>query len=294
MIDPLGNYFVVDNNFAQRECLGAYLEENSRNFAVLPETVFEEWHGKKAMATTRHALVIACRHPDQVLVLRPTHELFRDRGDPVSLVERLIDRQQTRDFPAYCETVIEAPVDEALEQRFQPYEAHCRELRATLVPEARKIYAIFAREDAKFTQGELAELRGIADNPRTITGRLQRHTYLMAKDIARNMLIGNQLRRHELPPSHANFINSLAFRYGAMLTAYWVFRNSNPGPYPTRERDILATFRDLKIGAQATYFHGLKSNDRKLAQVFQFAMSLIRALEGYRDCGSPRSRLEPT
>jgi hypothetical protein len=116
----------------------------------------------------------------------------------------------------------------------------------------------------------------------------------MAKDIARNMLIGNQLRRHELPPSHANFINSLAFRYGAMLTAYWVFRNSNPGPYPTRERDILATFRDLKIGAQATYFHGLKSNDRKLAQVFQFAMSLIRALEGYRDCGSPRSRLEPT
>ncbi|NMN03789.1 hypothetical protein FHT19_000945 [Novosphingobium sp. SG919] len=284
-IIPDACYKVVDNNFAQRGGMEAYLSASRRNYAVLPDTVLIEWHRKKAMATARHALQIACRYPEQIIVLRETSDQFDRPADCVSIVEAMIDKAQTRDFPAYCDTVINAPESEEMVECFAGHEAYAQAHIDNLVEEGLKVYRRFEKEDETLSAAEVTELKALAVVPTLMSPAIQKRTYEMAGSIAAGMIRGRTPDKSADPRDMAGFIDSLAFRYAAMMVGLWICRRGSPGAYPVNRRNVGADVMDIKIAAQASYFDGLLTHETRLERAFENAMSLIRALGGYRDSG---------
>ncbi|HEX7820139.1 MAG TPA: hypothetical protein VF463_05925 [Sphingobium sp.] len=236
------------------------------------------------MATARHALQIACRFPAQILILKETTDQF-DRSSGEAIAEALIDARQTTDFAAYCETVVMAPATPELSDRFGSHENYSEAYISGLVDEGLKLYRRFKREDEDLAPDEIAELKALAVVPAVMSAALQKRTFAMAADIAGRMIRGRAPDGAADPASFRDFVDSLAFRYGAMIVGLWIYRRGSPGPYPSNRRDVGADVMDLKIAAQASYFDGLLTHEKRLESLFGNGMSLIRALGGYCECG---------
>jgi hypothetical protein len=178
-----------------------------------------------------------------------------------------------------------APECADLEARFEEHERFSHAYIDGLADEGLKLYRRFEKEDAELSPAEAAELKALARAPAVMSLALHQRTFSMAARIAGGMIRGRTPDGTSDPRSLAQFVDSLAFRYGAMIASLWIYRRGSPGPYPRNRRDVGADVMDLKIAAQASYFDGLLTHEKRLETVFDNGMSLIRALGGYRECG---------
>lgn len=282
---------LVDNNFAQRDGMRSYLAASRENRAAITHTLMEEWHKKQASRTTRLSLQVACSFPDQIIVLRDTAELMHMSGDPNGLLLRLIDRKQTSNFASYCETVITAPLDDGIEAQFAAHEKYTSEKMASLEIEAKKMWALFAKWDDPehhdgFSDAQRRQMNGIVRRGVFLPAELQQKTLRLAMQQA-----GSNFQRHAVTTDNisddwSKMANLLSFRYGAMLVSLYVYWKSEHGnTYPSNRRQVLAWLNDIKIAAQATYFDGFKTSEKKLIPVYEIGLSMIKALGGYTNCG---------
>ena len=182
----------------------------------------------------------------------------------------------------YCETFITSEPSADVAAQFAVHGQQASEQAASLGVEAQKLMRQFARWDEAFSPGELREMRGILARGEPLSDMLQAKTYLLAGEWGRRQL-GPLLPR--VARTEAQFIDTLAFRYGAMVVAFYLTWRDAPRTYPSNPGKVLNHFMDLKIGAQATYFDDLLTNDALLRTAFQVCMGLITALGGYRHCG---------
>jgi hypothetical protein len=93
---------IVDSNYLQSEGLRAYLAASPNHYAVLCDYAAMEAYKGDTLASIAHSMSILRKFPEQVIVLRDTTAicLLTDRSsDPQ---ERMIDREQTKDFPTFC------------------------------------------------------------------------------------------------------------------------------------------------------------------------------------------------
>jgi hypothetical protein len=109
---------IIDTNYLGHDDLAAFLGRSADNHAVIAEMTLVEVHKKAAAFQARQLLKILCGHPRQVIILRSTLDLYRDRGDSRGLVNRLIEPKQTRSFGEYCRTVIDVRDDEHVDAHF--------------------------------------------------------------------------------------------------------------------------------------------------------------------------------
>ncbi|HEX7884271.1 MAG TPA: hypothetical protein VF499_16210 [Afipia sp.] len=282
---------LFDNNTAQRETLAKYLSASPKHLAAIPHTVMEEWHMKKASQGVPDRLRIACQFPRQIVFLKNTAELMRMSGDSRGLLIRLIDRKQTRDFSAYCDTVIKAPMSEEIKARFDDHEAYIAETMAFLTEQSRKMMAVFRDWDENkdgngFTAKELRELQGILTRGEHLSAELQRKTVIKAAAQAVNHFKRHGLDESKKPRDYPTLVNLLGFRYGAMMVAmYLVWKSSGSKSYPSKEQRVRSWINDLKIAAQAAYLHGFKTDDGDLQKVYEIGRGIVSALGGYQDCG---------
>lgn len=289
---------VVDNNFAQRDGMREYLGASPDNRAAIPHTLMEEWHKKEASLNARLSLNIACAFPGQIVFLRDTSELMHMSGDPCGMLLKLIDRKQTRDFAAYCITVIEAPLSEDIEKQFSAHEEYTSEKLALLTAEAQKMWELFKKWDDHdhpdgFTEKQIREMSGVIGRKRALSGELQKKTLMLAMRQAAANFQAHKVAREKIPANWPEVANLLSFRYGAMLVALYVYWKSEYGnTYPSKERHVLAWLNDIKIAAQATYFDDFKTGDKKLRPVYEIGLSMIKALGGYTACGKYESLAE--
>jgi hypothetical protein len=274
---------LVDNNFVQRDGLLEYFDASPDNRAAIPHTAFVEWHKGDAEKVTRRVLRHACTHPERIVILRDTHSILRMRGQRKRIMMKLIDDQQTRDFPAYCSDFITGPVTVDVSASFQAHADRAREDVHGLLVEAHKMLDLFGKWDDRFTATELRELQGALDRGELLSEGMQVKTFAMAEVLARRLLSAHGLLRIAKYPGE--FINTLAFRYGAMTVGLYVRMRNHPGDYPKNDRKVLAHLMDIKIAAQGTYFDDFLTNESGLKSAYEVAMSLIRALGGYTRCG---------
>lgn len=290
---------LVDNNFAQRDGMREYLEASRENRAVITHTLMQEWHRKQASRTTRLSLEIACRFPDQIVVLRDTTDLMHMSGDPKGLLLRLIDRQQTRNFASYCDTVIAAPLNDSIEAQFGAHEEYTIESMALLEKEAEKMWALFAMWDDPdhhdgFTNAQLRQMSGLIGRGERLSAELQQKTLLLAINQSAASFRRHNVSSDKVPTDWPELANLLSFRYGAMLVSLYVYWKSEHGnSYPSNKRNVLAWLNDIKIAAQATYFDAFYTGEKKLISVYQIGLSLITALGGYTNCGRRQVQSDP-
>ena len=282
---------LVDNNFAQRAGMRDYLAASPANRAVIPHTLMEEWHKKEAGRTTRLSLQIACAYPRQIMIMRDTVELMHMSGGRWGLLLRLIDRSQTRNFSAYCDTVINAPLDAELEARFSAHEGFTSERMGLLEKEAEKIWTLFAKWDDPthpdgFTDRQRRQMSGLIGRRAHLPAGLQEKTLKLAMRHAGANFQKHSVPADRIPVDRPEMANLLSFRYGAMLVALYVYWKSEHGnTYPSNRRQVLAWLSDIKIAAQATYFDEFKTGEKKLRPVYEIGLSMIKALGGYTNCG---------
>ncbi|CCW19183.1 hypothetical protein EBBID32_35490 [Sphingobium indicum BiD32] len=275
---------LLDNNYVDREGLRAYFEASPDNRAAIPHTVFVEWHKGDAEKVTRKVLRQACEYGRRIVILRDTLSLLRMRGQPKRIMTRLIDERQTAYFPTYCATFITGPGSEEVSAQFETHGQNARDQVDGLQEEAHKLMKRFAHWDTVFDPAELAEMKGLLDRDEKLSAGLQGKTFVLAEEWGKRQLAGHRISG--LTRTRAEFINTLAFRYGAMAVAFYINWRNNPKNYPSNDQKVLNHFMDIKIAAQATYFDGFLTNDALIEPVYRIAMGMITALGGYTRCGN--------
>lgn len=274
---------LLDNNFVNRDGLQEYLDASPDHRAAIPHTAFVEWHKGKAEQVTRHVLQQACACSSRIVILRDTNSILRMRGQAKRIMSRLIDDQQTRHFPAYCADFITGPATPDVSASFSAHAERAREDVETLQGEAHKMIQLFAKWDERLSDAERGELSGLLDRGTLLSEALQMKTIAMAEALAKRLLHAHGLSR--LTDYPGEFVNTLAFRYGAMTVGLYVRMRNSPGTYPTNARKVLAHLMDVKIAAQASYFDDFLTNEDDLKNAFHVGMSMIRSLGGYTRCG---------
>ena len=276
---------LVDNNFADRDGMRDYLRASRANLAVLPSTVFEEWFKAKSPKTTRRVQQIACAHPDQIIVLKDTQDLLHMSGRPCGLLLRLIDRQQTRDFAPYCDTVVNAPMTPELEAHFEAHRSHTQGIMDGLLPEAHKMMRLFAEWDRELSAAQKKELRGIVEGDRKLSLGMQELTFHKAVKLGGSLFNAHKVTRANVPATIPEMVNLLAFRYGAMMVALYMRLRNTGGTDASSDKQVLNHLMDIKIAAQATYFDGFLTREPDLHDTYQIAITMIAGLGGYTHCG---------
>lgn len=274
---------LLDNNFVDREGLERYLAQSPDNRAAIPHTAFVEWHKGSAQKVVRHVLQRACAFSSRIVILRDTRSILRMRGQPRRIMSRLIDDQQTRDFPAYCADFITGPITPDLSASFLAHSERAREEVDALQGEAGRMIDLFAQWDDRLTINERSELNGLLDRGTMLSASMQMKTYAMAETLALRLLKAHGLLRLANYPGE--LVNTLAFRYGVMAVGLYVRMSNRPGTYPTKPRNVLAHLMDVKIAAQGSYFDDFLTNEEGLKTVYHIGMSLVRALGGFTRCG---------
>jgi hypothetical protein len=274
---------LLDNNFVDRDGLKEYLEASPENRAAIPHAAFVEWHKGKAEKVTRRVLQQVCAFSRRIVILRDTLSILHMRGQPKKIMMRLIDQQQTSYFPTYCSTFITGPASAEVSAQFKMHHENARDQADALLGEARKLMELFALWDQQFDDSELSEMNGLLQRGGTLSEGLQIKTWTIAEQFAIRLLKSHGLLRLANYPGE--LVNTLAFRYGATVVAFYVRWRNQPGTYPTNDRNVLAHLMDIKIAAQGTYFDDFFTLEPKLHVVYQIAMSLVNALGGYTRCG---------
>lgn len=285
---------LIDNNFAQRPCFDEYLAESSENFAVLSQTVLQEWlkvSSNDSGHGIRNKFKIACKYPRQILVLKDTDFLLRNTGNTIEILERLIDFEQTSNFFGFCSTLINVPFSDDIREHLAPYENDAMETAKDLKYEAQKMFKLFRRW--RFKESEIGFSRKVIDD---LKGMLIPNKILAPDTIGKifekiGSITRTQLKNHDLDikklaTNDIELANLLSFRYAVMTLALFIYFEENGGMYPTEESKLSSWLYDLKIAAQATYFDDFKTNDKKLFEVYKVGLRLIIALGGYYGCGN--------
>lgn len=276
---------LVDNNFADRDGMRDFLSASRNNRAALPSTVFEEWFKAASPDTPRRVQKVACEYPGQIFVLKHTRDLLHMDGEPSGMLLKLIDRQQTRNFAPYCETVINAPMSPELEAHFTMHRQNAQEHLNALLPEAHKMMRLFEEWDREFNSRDVSSLRGIIGSGRTLSAELQKLTVEKAFRLGGGLFVAHGVDRAKIPSTFAEMANLLAVRYGFMTVALYVLMRSSSSMTPTNDKRVLNQLMDLKIAAQATYFDGFMTNENDLTKIYQIGLGIVRALGGYTHCG---------
>ncbi|WP_296615555.1 hypothetical protein [Sphingomonas sp.] len=276
---------VIDTNYLEKPELARWLGARKTNIAVIAHPTMIELHRRDALRTIQQALRICCQYSRQVVILRSTDQLIALTGRGKGLVNRLVSPDETRQFGAYCRTVIEVAPTSEIVDHVAPLEVQARELRDALARSAANLIVRLKQADDILTAGERRELRGMVSNRRPMSGPLQRKTCAMAFDLAQELTQAAGLAPLVATADRNDIVNRLAFRYGAMIVGYYVVAKDHDGRWISNPDKQLRQVFDLKIASLASYFDGLMTAEGDLAASYRIGRSLIAALGGYVRCG---------
>jgi hypothetical protein len=99
---------VVDSNALQSPMLRDYLSKSINNFAVLTDYASMEAYKGNTLVSIFRSMALLSDFPRQVIVLKTTDVVCGLSGRRAGLHRRLIDHEQTRDFPKYCDRLLAA------------------------------------------------------------------------------------------------------------------------------------------------------------------------------------------
>lgn len=278
-MSPMKRY-VVDTNMLGSPELAAYLQASKHHFGIVTEATMIELHKTHAADVVRDVLRLPCRFPRQIILLRDEVELVGMDGATPRLVRRLVDEVQTSDFPEYCATIVTPPIDKMIRDHFSKMESQSDAYMKDFTGRAGKIFNLFRAAEARFDENDVVHLRKRQSYPI----ELQKKLIAMAFAV-RQLLIRNDADAREFPTETQLAINTYLFRYCFFVALYfarWIKSNRTD---LKNEQKIANQLMDMKIGAVASFFDGLLTNDAVLSETYEEAVFVSGSMGGYVRCG---------
>lgn len=261
---------VVDTNYLTSPKLRDYLSEPS-NFAVLSDYVFIEALQGDSPTSILKTMTILAEHPKQVIVTKGIEALciLKTRRRSRGLQRRLIDRNETSGFSAWCKNLKGAAAgDQARERQLQEMRQHAAAHLNFMLWNMETYAANLKEHEKKYTQAELTILRTGQPYTPELTNKLVDNILDLAEAFS---------AAHGAPkPPLLRLPNAYIFRFAIcahILTLKRIANGGAPGGNPANFRNDSI---DASFAAFATYFDGLLTEDAKPIDVHRNARFLVK------------------
>lgn len=273
---------VIDCSALSGPELPAFLSKSPTNLAVLTDfCVMESFQRGVGVRLSYEALN---RHSGQVLVLHVTPYIARLRPRSKGLLHRLIDHKQTADFGKSCRALVEdRPMTGT---NFELKQIEAKRFISELTPAAEALRSPMIAMVKKHSDSDLDVLR----NQRRLTREMLKR---MTEDIA---ILTATLYR-EIPnfaglPGFPEVLHSFPFRLSVChyaLALHWERRGGlSSWPAEKLRNDIT----DCTYAAHASFFDGLITRDRRLGDVYNLSVKLLKGVFGFHGLTARKIHLE--
>jgi hypothetical protein len=262
---------VADASVLRSPSLRRFLSESQDHRVVLTDYSAMESYKGDTLQTIYHSMEVLRDYPYQVDVLKTTGEVCALSGRSRGLQRRLIDHPQSRQFPTYCQRLLQAhggnvELESQILQMGRDAKAHLQQMKNDLrgMAETLKLVA------AQFSPTELEGIRrggAISKEPlRTKFGRF-------ALSLT-SQLFASHPRVKKLPTS-SEVTGTYVFRF-ALCVALWAVDRIRIGSLPANPDRLLNDIVDLNYPAYATLFDGLISADARMLALHARCLAWVR------------------
>ncbi len=263
---------VVDRNVLCTPELRNFLGRDARNQAVLTDYLAHDIFSAPDTRTVREAFGILTPYSRQVIVLKSTAVIGRLNWQKSGLVNRLIDVEQTRLFPGYCNAIHRR--DGGMTKDLLAKSGRAYDHVSRLVTSAEVIRKRFVTEIEEYPKNEVDCIRREEPISETFRQRLIRDVISNTKSLYAELGFSPGQR-----PPLSLVKNSFQFRFTlclAILQLLWTKR----GNAPQKPEGVRNSITDLTYAAYASYFDGIMTNDRDLLLIFNASREVLGKLFG--------------
>lgn len=264
---------VVDSNYLQREEFRKFLERSRRNFAVLPDYVAMEAYKGDSLKSIQCSMAIACEFPKQIIILKSTIDVCGLKGRPAGLQRRIIDHDQTREFSQFCRGLSEARGgNKSAVQSILDHGSAAKDNINRAESDAALVIESIEQLSLSYKKIELDTIRRGGINS-DILDRIIKDTITIS-----GLMFADHPKVQQLPPFN-QLANTYIFRLSLcfyFLAMRWIEVGGAKSVSQKRMRNDMV---DCHIAAYATYFDGLLTEDKKLAEIYETANTLIPRLQ---------------
>jgi hypothetical protein len=264
---------IVDSNFLQCDRLRTFLAASSNNRAVLTDYAAMEAHKGDTLKSIYKSMDILCGFPKQVVILRSTTVVCGLSGRASGLQRRLIDQNQTSQFPEYCRHLRAAQAgDQGIQKQLLEHGRVATDQIARVLKDVAPLTEVFGEMAKVFSKDEISLLR----KSTVLTDPIM-HTLIHNVMILAAMFFGNHPRVFHAPDVR-ELPNTFIFRFslcGYLLLLEWISQGSQPNIRHEKLRNDLV---DLNFAVFATFFDGLLSADKKALRIYDRAKDILHEL----------------
>lgn len=261
---------IIDSNILRSDRLRSFLMASRENVAVLTDYAAMEAYKHESSTWIFKSMEILSSRPKQVIVLKGTQTICGLSGRRAGLQRRLIDREQTRGFSQFCETLrkVEAGNSHVINQVLE----HAREAREhmlRLLIDAKELPEVFDSVSENYAAAELAALRSGFRFSDAMIEKLMRDVILVA---------GTMLSRHprvRRMPRGKELFNTFIFRFALCGYILALKRISFGGAHNVSPEKLRNDMVDATFAAYGTFFGGLLTDDKRLQEISGYADILI-------------------
>jgi len=266
---------VVDSNRLQSEELRTYLNASTSNLAVISDFAAMEAYKGNTLASIYKSMQVLADFPNQVLILKGSAKVCGLTGRRKGLQRRLIDENQTRNFPEYIRAL-------------QLGKAGNRHIQRQLVDHGKTSQAHFDKmlKDAEAMKPAFDHLtKAYTKEERAIIREGREYTSDMIRRLGKTLIELSGLIFQDSPlarktPSFEELPNTFLFRVTLCCYLMVIRRGSLGGIADARPENIRNDLVDMMFVAYGTYFDGVLSNDQNVNRIYIEAAPMIAALFG--------------
>ncbi len=255
---------IVDSSYL-RHGLREYFSAAKDNVAILPDQLAMELFKGTGQTNIKRSLHSFAEFPEQVLVLRSTHDIIKLRPRPNEVEREFVDTEQTLQFRTYCQALFAGKLDSQDRARKEAI-SNARYSRQFGTIEV--IRDSIKRIEAMLTPDELKNLRAKRPmSPEFVTR--------FADDVlaGTGTFVVEELKMP--PPTFEQVLYTYPFRY--VLCTYaraidWIMQGAHES---TSREKLMNDFTDMAYAAYGTFFDGVLTNDGKLREIHTFARFML-------------------
>ena len=264
---------MADSNVLRQPALIAYLRASRSHYIALSDWTLNEMQKRNALSTSRESLRVVALFPDQIGLLRKTHELLDDKVTSNDDAAKLIDHQATLDLIELARALRQIPQPVDLADRMTQAEAHASEMMKRLKAEVEQFEPGLIDAAAQFSDAELAMIRKPGG---ALPDDLRRKLIELLLVTTGSFMLDNQVGQTKSPMKVSEAMKMFGFRYSLCTTIYyleWVRIGRQTGlKVDLRVNDVI----DMQVAAVGTFFCGVFSLDKRLHGISQTARSILR------------------
>jgi len=268
---------VFDKNLMRAPAMEEFLAMDRNHAVAFSDWTIIEMQKKNALTTSRESLAIAAKFPNQVFALRPVGDILDDQIRSKDDAIRLIDYGGSARLGQLAADLRRIPPPEHLGSTIREAEVYASTMVQRLRDEVADWEDALVSAAGVFTR---EERRAIAMRQK-VSDATKRKAFDLLLEATRNFMIDNQQKQGSQPMKVKDAMSMFGFRYSLCVlihTLAWIGEGAGRGKkVEKRVNDAI----DLQVAAVGTFFEGVLSGDKQVANISSAARSILRAWGAY-------------